>query len=281
MARVANISKKMAKTVSGYNTQTYIWIAVIVILLGIILYAVFFNRTHESFADITEFMQGDNGNDYNGYKDEDEVPRKDKFMNDEDPSLVMFYADWCGFCKQVKPEFTKFKDELKSMDTRNKAIMINSDEHPELMRKFRVNSFPTFKFFPRGMKNGNPIDYQGGRDSESFMKFINENSGGSRRTNKTESGDGKPEFVMFYGDYCGHCQRAKPKFLKFKELAEKEGDISVKLIDTAQNSELMSKYDIQGVPSFKYFPNGMRSDEVVDYEGPREVESWMEFIKSQ
>lgn len=281
MARVANISKKMAKAVSSDLYKKYIWIGIIIILILIILYAVFFNKSHESFADITEFMQGDNGRDYKGYKDDDEPPRKQKFMKDDDPALVMFYADWCGFCKQVKPEFIKFKDQLKKMDTRNKAVMINSDENPDLMKKFNINSFPTFKYFPRGIKNGNPVEYDGGRDFQSFMKFMNKKTNDSNDSDKDSSSEGKPEFVMFYADWCGHCQKAKPKFLKFKQILEKAGNVDVKLINTADNKDLMEKYDINGIPSFKYFPNGMDSDEVVDYDGPREIDGWMDFIKNQ
>ncbi|AQK69403.1 Protein disulfide-isomerase like 2-1 [Zea mays] len=44
--------------------------------------------------------------------------------------------------------------------------------------RYGVSSFPTLKFFPKGNKAGE--DYDGGRDLDDFVKFINEKCGTSR-----------------------------------------------------------------------------------------------------
>ena len=46
------------------------------------------------------------------------------------------------------------------------------------LRRFDVSGFPTLKFFPKGYKAGE--EYDGGRDLEDFVKFLNEKSGTSR-----------------------------------------------------------------------------------------------------
>lgn len=44
--------------------------------------------------------------------------------------------------------------------------------------RYGVSGYPTLKFFPRSNKAGE--DYEGGRDLDDFVTFINEKSGTSR-----------------------------------------------------------------------------------------------------
>lgn len=44
--------------------------------------------------------------------------------------------------------------------------------------RFGVSGYPTIKFFPKTNKDGE--DYEGGRDIDSFVTFINEKCGTSR-----------------------------------------------------------------------------------------------------
>jgi hypothetical protein len=44
--------------------------------------------------------------------------------------------------------------------------------------RYGVSGFPTLKFFPKSSKAGE--EYEGGRDLDDFVKFINEKSGTSR-----------------------------------------------------------------------------------------------------
>lgn len=41
-----------------------------------------------------------------------------------------------------------------------------------------MSGYPTLKFFPKGNKAGE--DYEGGRDTDDFINFINEKTGTSR-----------------------------------------------------------------------------------------------------
>ena len=44
--------------------------------------------------------------------------------------------------------------------------------------RYGVSGYPTLKFFPKGNKAGE--DYDGGRDLDDFVTFINERTGTSR-----------------------------------------------------------------------------------------------------
>ena len=47
-----------------------------------------------------------------------------------------------------------------------------------LYYRYGISGFPTLKFFPKGNKDGE--DYDGGRDVDDFVSFINEKSGTNR-----------------------------------------------------------------------------------------------------
>eukprot|EP00250_Pteridium_aquilinum_P013379 c21307_g1_i1 orf=250-1365(+) len=91
--------------------------------------------------------------------------------------LVEFYAPWCGHCKSLAPVYdqvaTAFKGEKDVI-----VAKVDADSHKSLGEKYGVSGYPTLKFFPKGNKEGE--DYDGGRDLDDFVAFINERAGTSR-----------------------------------------------------------------------------------------------------
>jgi thiol-disulfide isomerase/thioredoxin len=56
---------------------------------------------------------------------------------DQDITYIV-YADWCGYCKKLKDVFRQATREAKG-----KIVMVNSDEHPDFVKKMGINGFPT------------------------------------------------------------------------------------------------------------------------------------------
>ena len=97
-------------------------------------------------------------------------------------------------------------------------------------------------------------------------------------TKVTDSG--KDTMVEFYAPWCGHCKSLKPEYKKAADELASLGVDTAQLVavDATQSNELASQYDVQGYPTLMFAPGGDMANKV-SYDGPRDAESIVAFIK--
>lgn len=71
----------------------------------------------------------------------------DKIIADVKPTLVDFYATWCGPCKMQSPIIDQVKETLG--DEAN-VLKVDVDAEQELAMRYNVRSIPTLIVFKRG-----------------------------------------------------------------------------------------------------------------------------------
>jgi len=80
--------------------------------------------------------------------------------------LVMFYAPWCGHCKNLYPVWDNLADKFASSGL--KVGKMDSTMN-EIKGMDNVNSFPTIRLYK---KDGTQSEYNGERTVEGITKFI-------------------------------------------------------------------------------------------------------------
>lgn len=124
------------------------------------------------------------------------------------PSLVEFFAPWCGHCKTLAPIYEELAGVFNSASAKVIVAKVDADQHKSLGQRFGVKGFPTLKWFDG--KSETPIDYTGGRDLESLSKWITDKTGVKAKVKKVA-----PSAVKFLTDKT------------FKELIGSDKDVLV------------------------------------------------------
>ncbi|EPS37706.1 hypothetical protein H072_8559 [Dactylellina haptotyla CBS 200.50] len=73
--------------------------------------------------------------------------------------IADFYADWCGPCKAIAPQYEKFA-EAASVPGYLAFAKINVDHNNDISAKYGVTAMPTFMYFKNGKQvavNGKPL----------------------------------------------------------------------------------------------------------------------------
>eukprot|EP01094_Clydonella_sp_ATCC50884_P020761 TRINITY_DN437_c0_g1_i3.p1 TRINITY_DN437_c0_g1~~TRINITY_DN437_c0_g1_i3.p1 ORF type:complete len:379 (-),score=160.69 TRINITY_DN437_c0_g1_i3:208-1272(-) len=210
-------------------------------------------------------------------------------------ALVAFTAPWCGHCKRMAPAFDTL---AKAYEKYAGAVVIGKvdcDAHKELCGEYEVQGYPSLKWFGAGA--GEPQPYNGGRDVDEFVKFVNSKTGLKARNPEARGGPaalvdltddtfnevvkdaGKHVFVEFYAPWCGHCKNLEPDYIRFADAFANEQDVVIARIDADQYKEAASRFAVTGFPTLKWFPKEDKSGE--EYNEGRSLEDLVQFVNSR
>jgi thiol-disulfide isomerase/thioredoxin len=84
----------------------------------------------------------------------------------------------------------------------------------------------------------------------------------------------KDSMVLFYAPWCPHCKTVMGDWAKLKKAAPR--GVNIAKVNCEKKPELAEKHDVKGFPTIILFKGGKK----VYFEGPRNLENFLEFIKS-
>ncbi len=82
------------------------------------------------------------------------------------PTIIDFYADWCGPCKMVAPVLSELAGEYAG---KVNIYKVNTDQEPEISGAFGIQSIPSIVFIPVGEK---PQMAAGALPKQTFKNII-------------------------------------------------------------------------------------------------------------
>jgi protein disulfide-isomerase-like protein len=126
---------------------------ILVVLFAVVLLSLFFKQVKE------------------GYENEEDDKLTKSVLQSSKPVTVLFYAKWCGHCKDLHPDWNKAAKQANADEKRMLRVNVGDDtpEHKQLMKEYNIKGFPTIIIF----KDGIPTEYNGPRNVEALLNTLN------------------------------------------------------------------------------------------------------------
>jgi protein disulfide-isomerase len=92
----------------------------------------------------------------------------EKNINEKNPDMYLFKADWCGHCKNFKETWNVLSNKFKN---KVNFIIYDSKINEKEVKEWRVNGYPSIIF----RKGTQAIEYNNNRDIDTLINFIDDN----------------------------------------------------------------------------------------------------------
>ncbi|KAK8917903.1 Protein disulfide-isomerase erp38 [Metarhizium anisopliae] len=210
------------------------------------------------------------------------------------PTLVEFFAPWCGHCKSLAPVYEELALAFEHAKDKVQIAKVDADAERELGKRFGIQGFPTLKYFDG--KSDKPEEYKSGRDLESLTEFLTEKAGVKAKkklempsevvmlTDKSFAetvGSEKNVLVAFTAPWCGHCKNLAPTWESLAADFVGEANVVIAKVDAeAPNSKAVAtEQGVTSYPTIKWFPAGSKTG--ASYDGARSEDDFIKFINGK
>lgn len=136
----------------------------LLIIFGMFIYYIYgtTNSTDESEELFT---------DYNNLATANNMSLEKNNMN-----VILFYAPWCGYCKEIMPDWDRLYSKYNNKNINNKKVnivKIDCDENEQIAKQYDIQGYPTIKLLSVN-DNGSLklFDYDDDRSYTKIEQFV-------------------------------------------------------------------------------------------------------------
>lgn len=73
-----------------------------------------------------------------------------EFIGEKSNAILDFYADWCGPCRAMNPEYKKAEETIVNAKTDLQFYKVNVDVAAKLAEQFKIECMPTIVLIKNG-----------------------------------------------------------------------------------------------------------------------------------
>ena len=143
------------------STNKSILIIFLAIIFAMFIYYIYSttNSTDELFTD------------YNNLATANNMSLEKNNMN-----VILFYAPWCGYCKELMPDWVRLYSKYNNKNINNKKVnivKIDCDENAQIAKQYDIQGYPTIKLLSVNDKGSLKLfDYDDERSYTKIEQFV-------------------------------------------------------------------------------------------------------------
>lgn len=210
------------------------------------------------------------------------------------PTLVEFFAPWCGHCKKLAPVYEELAASFEHAKDKVQIAKVDADAERSLGKRFDIQGFPTIKWFDG--KSEKPEEYNEGRDLDSLSAFVTKKTS-VKLKKKAEMpsnvvmlndetfaktiGKKKNALVAFTAPWCGHCKTLAPTWEVVAGVFALDEDVVIAKVncEAPDSKAIAESQGVASYPTIKWFAAG--SEEGVLYEAARSEQGIIDYINEK
>ena len=89
----------------------------------------------------------------------------------KEAELMLFYTEWCPYCKKAKPIWNQLKEQYENQPINNTKVYfkeIDCDKNESMADEYNIEGYPTIKL----IKGNDIIEYDAKPDFNTLEKFL-------------------------------------------------------------------------------------------------------------